>query len=149
MKRFSPLLRLAVVLAVFLLDRGTKWWAQAWLLPRSPIELASFLHLTYLENTGAAFGMLRGSNGLLAIVSAGLLAILARLARRHPPEDLWAHWGLALVAGGALGNLYDRLAYGFVVDFLDFRIWPVFNAADSCISIGAACLALGLRGRRS
>ncbi|MDE2237203.1 MAG: signal peptidase II, partial [Elusimicrobia bacterium] len=59
-------------------------------------------------------------------------------------KDAWTRWGLLLVLGGALGNLYDRLAYGFVVDFIDLRVWPVFNVADSCISVGAACLMLGL-----
>lgn len=132
------------VAAVFVADRLTKYWARHWLEPVSPVEVAPFFHLSYVLNTGAAFGMFQGNNAALMAVSLGLLAVLFWSWKRWPEGDRWGRLGLALVAGGALGNLYDRLFYGCVVDFLDFRVWPVFNAADSCISVGAALLAWGM-----
>lgn len=134
-----------LVPVIFVADRATKVWAQDRLLPLGSVRVLPFFHLTYVENSGAAWGMLQGRNLLLIGVSVVLLGFLLYLRRRWPPENLWSHYGMALVAGGALGNLYDRLALGYVVDFLDLIHWPVFNVADSCITVGAACLAWGLR----
>lgn len=137
-----------LVPAIFAVDRLTKWWAQSWLQPRGSVEVLPFFHLTYLENTGAAFSILTGSNRLLTVISMVLLALIILFRERISEGKPIAEFGLLLVAGGALGNLYDRLAYGYVVDFLDFLVWPVFNAADSFITIGAACLLLGLRDEK-
>ncbi|MBI3548442.1 MAG: signal peptidase II [Elusimicrobia bacterium] len=137
----------AIIAAVFTLDRLTKTWAQDWLMERSPIAIAPFFHLTYAENTGAAFSLLTNSNRFLIFVSVTLLAVLVYMARTWPSRDGLSRVAISLVIGGALGNLYDRVLYGFVVDFLDFRVWPIFNVADSCISIGAAILALELYRR--
>jgi signal peptidase II len=136
--------RLAILLGVFSADRLTKLWAMARLAPRSGLPLLPFFHLTYVENTGAAFGIGRSRNGFFVVLTLALLGLLFFLRRRWPRGDRWLEGGFLLVAGGALGNLYDRLAYGFVVDFLDFRVWPVFNVADSCVTVGACCLAWGL-----
>ena len=133
-----------LVLAVFVADRWTKVWAHDSLEPVGSIRVFPFFHLTYLENTGAAWGMLRGRNILLIGISLALLAALFHLKRRWPSRNLWTHYGLVLVAGGALGNLYDRIRFGAVIDYLDFLVWPVFNVADSCITVGACCLAWGL-----
>jgi len=143
------LIQPVLVLVIVAADRATKAWAQEWLLPRGSVAVLPFFHLTYVENSGAAWGMLQGRNPLLIAVSAALLGFLLYLRRRWPAENLWSHYGMALVAGGAVGNLYDRVALGAVVDFLDFLVWPVFNVADSCISVGAVCLAWGLRGEPS
>ena len=140
------LIQLAVLAAVFLADRGSKVWAVEWLYPRSPLPVFRFFYLTYVENTGAAFGMMQGANLFFIGVSVVLFAGLFWLRGRLPLSSLGAQLALALVAGGALGNLYDRLVIGHVIDFLDFRVWPVFNVADSCISVGAVLLAL-LMGR--
>ena len=101
-------------------------------------------HLTRVNNTGAAFGIFRNGSAVLSVFSAlSVLLIAAYLAglfgARARNAAAWA-----LVAGGALGNLYDRLALGYVVDYLDFRVWPVFNFADACISIGVAWVVLQL-----
>lgn len=136
------------VLLIFVLDRATKAWALAWLRPRGSVEVLPFFHLSYVENTGAAWGILQRSNTLLVGVTVVLLAALLHLKRRWPKESLWAHYGMVLVAGGALGNLYDRLTLGCVVDFLDFLVWPVFNVADSCITVGAALMAWGMREKK-
>ena len=141
--RRASLVRPAVLLGVLIADRLTKLWAMARLAPRPGLPLLPFFHLTYVENTGAAFGIGRSRNAFFIGLTVALLGGLMFLRRRWPRHG-WLEAGCVLVVGGALGNLYDRLAYGFVVDFLDFRVWPVFNLADSCITMGACCLAWGL-----
>lgn len=91
-------------------------------------------HLTLVNNTGAAFGLWKDSGVLLAVFSAvSFLVITAYLFKRpgRPHAFAWS-----LIAGGALGNLVDRAAYGHVIDYLDLRVWPVFNFADACICLG-------------
>ncbi|MDX6769596.1 MAG: signal peptidase II [Elusimicrobiota bacterium] len=138
-------LRFPVVLVLLALDRATKVWAMRELAPVGTIPLLPFFDLTYVENTGAAFGLGRGGNGFFVLVSVGLTAALVWMMRKWPLDKLWLQWGGLLVVAGALGNLYDRVAYAFVVDFLHLHRWPVFNVADSCISVGACLLAWGLR----
>lgn len=139
---------IATIPAILAFDRATKLWAQGALrpLPRGELRLFPFLYLTYAENTGAAFSAFKNSNAALAAVSVLVLAGLLYY-RKEWVRDASSRWGFVLVFSGALGNLYDRLVYGHVVDFVDLRVWPVFNLADSCITIGAILLALGL-GRR-
>ena len=146
MSRPPRSLQAAVLALVLLADRATKVWALRWLSSHSPVRVAPFFHLTYVKNTGAAFGMLQGANAFFIGVSAVLLAGLAWMLRRLGEDQRGARLSALLVAAGALGNLYDRLAYGHVIDFLDFRVWPVFNVADSCICVGAVLLAF-LLGR--
>ncbi len=104
--------------------------------------LPGIFHLTLIHNTGVAFGLLKGS-GLL--VTLGTLALILWLcwflARGSAFKGPLFTLGVGLVLGGAIGNLIDRLRVGAVIDFLDFRIWPVFNVADSCITIGAILMA--------
>lgn len=138
-------LRPAAVLGLLALDRGTKLWAMRELSVRGPIPVLPFFEFSYVENTGAAFGLGRGANGFFIAVSIVLIAVLLGMLRRWPRNDPWLQAGGLLVVTGALGNLYDRIAYRFVVDFLFLHHWPVFNVADSCITIGAALLAWGLR----
>jgi len=135
----------AAAAAILLLDRLTKAWALKSLLPVGEIPLLPFLSLTYVENTGIAFGMFRGGNSFLAVLTAGLIGALFWWRRTLPAAERGARWALTAVLAGAVGNLYDRLAYGFVVDFVDFKVWPVFNVADSCITLGALVLAWTLR----
>ena len=142
-------LRPAVVVALIALDRATKLWAMGDLRLRGPIPVLPFFELNYMENTGAAFSLGQGANGLFIAVSIGLIAALVRLLRRWPQDDLWLQAGGLLVLAGALGNLYDRIAYKYVVDFLYLHHWPVFNVADSCITVGACLLAWGLREEKT
>jgi signal peptidase II len=121
-------------------DWTTKRWALSWLAYNGPVPLARFFHLTYVENPGASFGMFSGRNWIFIPVTLCMLGALYHwrgyLARHGRAGVL----GSVLVALGALGNLYDRAVYGFVVDFLDFRVWPVFYLADSYICVGGALL---------
>lgn len=136
---------IATLAVIFAADRLTKHWALVWLMPRSSVRLLPFLSLTYVENTGAAFGIGFSRNRFFICLSTALIGVLFYLLRSWRDKNAWVRVGLLLVAGGALGNLYDRLVYGFVVDFLQLPLWPVFNVADSCVSVGACCLAWGLR----
>jgi signal peptidase II len=142
-------LRPAAVLVLVALDRATKIWAAHQLAVHGPIRVLSFFDLAYAENTGAAFSLGVGfggaANTFFIVVSAALTLFLVRMMRKWPLDDLWLQAGGTLVLAGALGNLYDRVAYRYVVDFLYLHHWPVFNVADSCICVGAGLLAWGLR----
>lgn len=128
---------------IFLLDFFSKKWALAH-LPGHPVELFPFFHLRYVENTGAAFGMMQGGNWLLVFVMLAIVAYLLKSWKELCSYGKWVEWGCIFILAGAIGNLYDRIALGFVVDFLDFRVWPVFNVADSFITIGGCLFGLSL-----
>jgi signal peptidase II len=105
--------------------------------------LGHVVYLAYVRNTGGAFSLLRGRSLLFIVVAClVLLAMLIFIRRILGMDRVWTI-SLGLVAGGTLGNLIDRLRLGgSVVDFIDFRFWPVFNVADSAITIGMVILAL-------
>ena len=139
-KWLEPLL----VLAVFATDRVAKVLALRYLLLK-PVKVLPAFSLTYVENTGVAFGMFRDNNTFFIVFSIALVAALLAFRRKLPEPGSAVRAGIALVLGGALGNLYDRLAYGFVVDFFDLSFFPaVFNIADSAITVGAGLLAIGI-----
>ena len=142
-------LRATAVIVLLALDRATKIWAAASLKAVGTIPLIPFFDLTYVENTGAAFGLGRGAGKLLTVISIALVIALQFLRRRWPKDDLWLQVGSLLVTTGAIGNLYDRVKFGYVVDFMHIHHWPVFNVADSCITIGALMLAWGLKDEKS
>lgn len=138
----------AIILGLFLADRAAKVWALKSLYGRS-LEVLPFFRLTYAENTGVAFGMFSDSNAFFIVFSAALICVLLFVRRRIERHGTAAAVGLALVLSGALGNLYDRIAYGFVVDFFDFSFFPaVFNVADSAITVGAVLMALGIKDEK-
>jgi signal peptidase II len=134
--------------AVVLLDQITKWLASNWLDAYEQIRILSWFNLALAHNTGAAFSFLSSASGwqrwffivLSALVSLLILVWLKRLKR----SEHWTAAGLALILGGAIGNLIDRIAYGHVIDFIQWHYeqyyWPTFNIADSAISVGAAVL---------
>jgi len=99
------------------------------------------LHLTLIQNTGIAFGLFQNNPGLLtAIITACVILLLIYSIRLHSAHKL-EQWAFGLILGGAFGNLIDRFRFGWVVDFIDLRVWPVFNLADSGITIGVILLA--------
>lgn len=102
--------------------------------------IKGMFHLTLVQNTGAGFGILQGMNGLLLAISTLVVGIIAYFWRQIIMQERH-HIPVALILGGAIGNLIDRGMLGYVVDFIDFRIWPVFNIADSAITVGAILLA--------
>lgn len=104
--------------------------------------LKGVFHLTLVYNTGAAFSLLRGNNVLFIFISLAVIAYIAVYVLCKVKKGGYLSFPVALILAGAVGNLIDRLRFGCVVDFLDFRIWPVFNIADSAITIGVALLCI-------
>jgi len=134
---------LTAVAGILAADRISKLAAHKYLAAKSGVQLWPFFHLTYLENTGTIFGLLNGTNVFFILFTLGVLSFLAWNWRELALQRN-GRAALTLISAGALGNLYDRIFQGYVIDFLDFRVWPVFNIADTCICAGAALLALGL-----
>jgi signal peptidase II len=141
--RFGSILTLAAMVTVA--DQFSKWWAQSHLVFGASRPVTPFFHLTLVYNTGSAFGFFSGNNKALVILAFLILGSLLYSARGLTERGgIWGAVGVALVMGGAVGNIIDRVQIGQVVDFFDFRIWPVFNVADSAITVGAGCLIIGL-----
>lgn len=135
----------AAAAGVVLADRAAKWVILQWLRPGETVEVTGFFNLVLVYNRGAAFSFLADAPGwqtpffvAVALIASG---IVSWMLWRHAQRTLLCA-GLALILGGALGNLWDRLAWGAVADFLDFHAfgwhWPAFNVADSAITVGAA-----------
>jgi signal peptidase II len=141
--RFPTMLMMAgIVVAV---DHISKlWFLDHYQLGESH-RVAGFLYMTLVHNTGTAFGLFQDSNHALLVLSYVILIGLLYSARGLCERGgLWAFWGVSFVLGGALGNIIDRHSYGHVIDFIDLRFWPVFNVADSAITVGAILTAIGL-----
>ncbi len=135
---------------IVVIDQITKLWIDSSMRLFESIPLTSFFNLTYVHNTGAAFSFLSEAGGwqrwffaLLALVISGVLIVWMVRLKQH--ERLMAA-ALSLVLGGAIGNLIDRVAYGYVIDFLDFYYqswhWPAFNVADMAICLGVFLMLL-------
>lgn len=106
--------------------------------------IAGVFSITRVNNTGAAFGILKHSQNILIFISAVfILVILGVWAKNRPRAFSRTSCGWALVLAGAASNLYDRVRYGYVIDFLDFKVWPVFNLADTAICVGIFLVFLG------
>lgn len=133
-----------IILFVVILDRLTKMAAAGGLVPGESIPvIENIFHITYVQNTGAAFSLLEGQRAFLIVLPAILIvAVIVFLAWKCKEEHWSLKLALALIAAGGLGNLIDRLIYGYVVDFLDFRVWPVFNVADIAVCAGCGLLLL-------
>ena len=130
------------ILLIFALDRISKIWVLSYLQPKVNIDILPFFKLTYVQNTGAAFGSFQNGNTILIFVSIIILFALIKYRKELFTLGKLASWGWLFIIGGALGNLYDRIFLGSVVDFINFVVGPVFNVADSFITVGAIMLAL-------
>jgi len=147
LSRFEYLLYIGIVFIGIALDQLTKWLAVRFLMPIDTCPLIrGVLHLTYVENRGAAFGMLANNRWVFLIVST--IAILAMVFYLFSglSEGRLAGISLAMLISGGIGNMIDRIALGYVVDFIDFRLinFAVFNGADSFVCVGAGLLVLSL-----
>ena len=148
------LLYLALSFLLFGMDRLSKNLIVSHLPLYESIPIVQdFFHLTHVANTGALFGLMAGMaaplRGIVFITIPVLAIVLILIFQYRSAEDeLPLQIGLSLILGGAMGNLYDRIVYGHVVDFLDFSVaghhWPAFNLADSSICLGVFTLILDL-----
>jgi signal peptidase II len=138
---------LTLALVVLVLDLVSKRWVESLLIQGQQIPLTDFFNLVLTYNAGAAFSFLSDASGwqrwFFSGIAAAASVLIVYLLRKHAAEKLFC-WALSLVLGGALGNLWDRISLGHVVDFLDFHVggyhWPAFNVADSAIFLGAMFL---------
>jgi len=135
------MLPLIITMLVTLLDQWTKLWViGSFGLGESRPVIEGFFHFTYVRNPGAAWGMFGNHNIALTFLSIIMLAVLAIFRRSFLSDTLDHRIALGLMAGGIIGNLIDRIKYGYVVDFLDVHLgfyhWPVFNIADAAICVG-------------
>ncbi|WP_217631885.1 signal peptidase II [Thiohalomonas denitrificans] len=146
---------LSVVIVV--LDQGTKLLASHSLELHQPVSLIPMLNLTLMHNTGAAFSFLSNAGGWQRWFFTGLALVISAFIigwiRKLEAGQTWLAVALALILGGALGNVWDRVMLGYVVDFIDVYYgrwhWPAFNIADAAISIGAVMLVIdSFRGHR-
>ena len=144
---------LGLAALVIVVDQVTKRMAEDKLeasgVRSVPVPFAGdLLRFTYVENRGAAFGLLQDQTLFFVFVGLIVIAVIAASYRYLPRSNFLLHLALGLQLGGAIGNLIDRVRQGYVVDFVDFGYranwWPVFNVADSAIVVGVALLALNL-----
>jgi len=136
-------------LLIVVADQFSKAWIRANLPEGRSLFETGFLRITHVHNTGAAFGLFPDQSFALIIVALiGITAILAYVLviyRYFPlPDGMLGKLALGLVFGGTLGNLIDRLRFGYVIDFIDFGFWPAFNIADSAITVGIIIFAYSL-----
>ncbi|HOG48691.1 MAG TPA: signal peptidase II [Anaerolineae bacterium] len=143
--KWRGVLVFAVAATALLADQLTKAAVMRHLTPLVPwnpvAALSPYFSLTYVTNTGAAFGLFPQLSGVYPFITLTIVVGLLVFCRRFGIDHWLLHVCLGLQLGGALGNLVDRLTLGHVVDFLDFKFWPVFNVADSCIVVGVCILA--------
>jgi signal peptidase II len=128
---------------IFALDRIAKAAALGNMSDGQSIAVwPGLFHLTLVLNEGTAFGLIKGCSAFFAAVSSIVIVFIIAYVLKNRPKDASLSVWLGLILGGAVGNLYDRAIAGSIIDFLDFRIFPVFNIADSAITVGAVMLIL-------
>lgn len=144
--RMDIVLSLLTVTVVIVLDRLTKALFMGLLLEGESLPvIRNVFHMTLIHNTGIAFGLFKNQGFVFIIIPVIAIILLGyniyyfkcnneKLSRTYI-------LGFSLILGGAMGNLVDRILYGYVIDFIDFRVWPVFNIADTAITIGAVIIA--------
>ena len=129
-----------ILILVILIDQASKYFVyRKMALGTSHPVLPGWLHITHHNNTGAAFGLFEGNAPILILISFFFIVFLITylcLRRGSPLKRA----SLVLILGGAIGNTIDRLSRGYVVDFIDLRVWPIFNVADMAISVGVGIL---------
>jgi signal peptidase II len=148
----SALRWLWLTVVVLVLDLGTKYLADSRLAYADPVAVLPIFDLTLLYNTGAAFSFLSAAGGwqrwLFILIAVAVSTVILVWMRRTPMRPWWLSCGLALLLGGALGNLYDRIAHGHVVDFISLHYagwyFPAFNLADTAITLGAGLLIIDM-----
>jgi signal peptidase II len=132
---------LLLALGVFLFDQATKVYIiKNMELGQSIPVIKEFFHITYIKNPGAAFGILQHQTGLFVAIAILLVVAVLFYYPRLPQGYPLLRFGIGLQVGGAVGNLLDRVRTGYVTDFFDFRVFPIFNIADIAIVVGVGLL---------
>lgn len=134
------ILLFAIIIGAVCADQLTKWLAVVYLQGEPSFPLwKDVLHFTFVKNEGAAFGMLAGQRWIFMVVSSVAIIALTVYLIRWRPKSRWVQISLAMIVGGGIGNMIDRIALGYVIDFIDFTLinFAVFNVADSFVTVGA------------
>jgi len=135
--------RFILPIIILCLDQSTKFIVNKNFTPHESIPIIKgIFHLTLVHNRGAAFGILKGQAFLFVFTSIFAIILIYR-GLKNTRGNLYSI-SLGLILAGAIGNLIDRVFFGYVIDFLDLRIWPVFNVADSAITVGAILLGYSI-----
>lgn len=133
-----------LIILLVSMDQGIKWLIDKNFMPRESLPVIDgIFHLTYIRNTGAGFGLFAGKQRFLIIITIIILISLI-IYRYKNGKSLLRDAALVFLFAGALGNLLDRVRLSYVIDYLDFRVWPVFNLADILINIGAGLLIISI-----
>lgn len=136
---------LLLVLAVVAVDQLSKYYVQSKMsLGMSLPVVDNIFHITYILNPGAAFGILEHQTMFFIAIAVFMLAAVVYFYPRIPESSRALRFGTGLMVGGAVGNVIDRVKTGYVIDFFDFRIWPVFNVADMAIVGGVGLIIFSL-----
>lgn len=139
---------LAVAAAIVILDQLTQAWIHQNLslgeIYRPDLWLSRHARLVYVKNTGAAFGIFMNLGGVFTVISLLISAAILYAYPRIPRQDWLIRLAMGLYLGGAIGNLLDRLTFGYVTDFISIGAFPAFNVADMSISIGTVAFILGV-----
>lgn len=145
-QKANGLIWLVLTVIIFMADIITKFIIHHTFYYGESIRLSNFFSISYARNTGAAFSILEGQRWLLAVVAVVISLFIIYMLYKNGRNKKLENFSLALILGGALGNLFDRLYHGFVIDFLDvnFGTWhyPTFNLADCAICVGIAFFIL-------
>ena len=131
-------------LIIIIIDQITKFLIKTNLMigESTPI-INNVLHFTYVTNTGSAFGLFKNLNWFFVFFSVIVIIIVfCYLRKKIPEKERFLQFAVGLLLGGTIGNLIDRILFGAVTDFIDFRIWPVFNIADSVVTVSVAIFVI-------
>ena len=130
-----------IMFFIVALDQTSKWLVVTHLKELETIQIVEgYFHLHYLENRGAAFGIFQDQRWFFVVITVLIVGGILGFLIKNPQAEKVLVTALSLITGGAVGNFIDRLLLGYVIDFLDFQIWPVFNVADSAIVMGQLLL---------
>ena len=133
----------SAAILIVILDQLTKFLIKSnFKLNQSIPIIKNVFHLTYVTNTGSAFGFFKSYNIFFGLFSVIVIIVIFYYLKKIKENEKLMQFSIGLLLGGTIGNLTDRIAYGSVVDFLDFRIWPVFNIADSAVTISIILLII-------
>ena len=135
----------SIALIIILIDQITKFLIKTnFQLNQSLPLIKNIFQLTYIHNFGAGFGILQQQKWILVFISLIVIGIIFYYFDRIKEKEILLQVLVGFTLGGTIGNLIDRIVYGFVIDFLDFRIWPIFNIADSFVTVGVIGLVIYL-----
>lgn len=130
-----------LIIGIILIDQLSKFYIQETMtIGMSHPIITGVFHITYILNPGAAFGILENQRIFFIFIAIAMIFVVAYIYPKLSSNSSLLRLGIALLVGGAIGNVIDRVKFGYVVDFFDFRIWPIFNIADITIVIGVTLI---------